>query len=132
MIVVIILICIIAFVVIWVKRNDAGTQNNGYNNQIAVTDSSHQPIYVAALGRDVPWNTQYDSYYDKQTDCYFFLNTDMDPPIWQYWFEGVSSEYGDYGWLEWDAKETRWYVQTSETKWELLPEKYASDLWHFD
>lgn len=126
------LIGIIAVVAFWTIKNRENGQNQGNNNQITVSDSSHQPIYVAALGRDVPWNTQYDSYYDKQTDCYFFLNTEMDPPIWQYWFEGVSSQYGDYGWLEWDARESRWYVQKTETKWELLPEKYASDLWHFD
>ena len=129
----VIVVVLILVVAAWVKHNGSGQQSTGNNNQIAVTDSSHQPIYVAALGRDVPWNAQYDMYYDKQTDCYFFLNTDMDPPIWQYWFEGVSSQYGeDYGWLEWDARESRWYVQTGETKWELLPEKYASDLWHFD
>lgn len=99
---------------------------------VSAGTESHQPMYVAALGRDVPWSNQYDSYYDAQTDCYFFLNTDVEPPIWQYWFEGISSQYGDYGWLEWDAKESRWYVQKSADKWELLPEQDASDLWHFD
>ncbi len=92
----------------------------------------HDPVYVPALGRDVPWDSEYDSYYDRQTDCYFFLNTDMDPPIWQYWFEGVSSDYGDYGWLEWDAKESRWYVQIRENQWEPLPEGKGTGLWHFD
>lgn len=126
------LIVFIAVVVVLNKDKIGQNHNTGNNNNQAVISEQHQDIYVPALGRDVPWSTQYDSYYDQQTDCYFFLNTEMDPPIWQYWFEGVSSQYGDYGWLEWDAKESRWYVQKTETKWELLPEKYASDLWHFD
>jgi hypothetical protein len=127
------LVIIILAVAFWVLKNrnhDNGGQNNntGYHQ----TDDRHDPIYVSALGRDVPWNSTYDSYYDKQTDCYFFLNTDVDPAIWQYWFEGISSDYGDYGWLEWDAREQRWYVQTGENKWEVLPENKGSDLWHFD
>ena len=107
------------------NRPETGSQQSSYSEQ-------HDAIYVSALGRDVPWNSEYDSYYDKQTDCYFILNTDMDPPIWQYWFEGISSDYGDYGWLEWDAKEEGWYVQTGYDKWEVLPEGKGSDLWHFD
>lgn len=94
---------------------------------------SHDPIYVAPLEREVSWSTQYDCYYDQPTDSYFFLNNNMDPPIWQYWFETVSADYGEYGWLEWDAKEKKWYVQVSDKKWEKLPEdKYSSYLWHFD
>lgn len=89
-------------------------------------------MFVPALNRDVPWSDEYESYYDEQSDCYFFLNTDVDPAIWQYWFEGISSQYGDYGWLEWDAKEKQWYVETGENKWEKLPDNQASDLWHFD
>lgn len=118
----------IVFAVQYIKEKDLVDGNPS----VSAGTESHQPIYVAALGRDVSWSAQYDSYYDAQTDCYFFLNTEMDPAVWQYWFEGISSQYGDYGWLEWDAKETRWYVQTGSDKWELLPETSASDLWHFD
>ena len=107
---------------------DDGYYDNGYDDR----PEQHDPVYVPALGRDVPWDREYDSYYDRQTDCYFILNTDMDPPIWQYWFEGVSSDYGDYGWLEWDAKENRWYVQIRENKWEPLPDGKGTGLWHFD
>ena len=104
----------------------------GYYEEYDNRPEQHEPMYVYVLGRDVAWDNEYDCYYDRQTDSYFFLNTDMDPPIWQYWFEGVSSDYGDYGWLEWDAKEGRWYVQTGETNWELLPEDKGTGLWHFD
>lgn len=122
------LVISVVFAVQYIREKDL----IGQSPDASVGTESHQPVYVSALGRDVPWSAQYDSYYDAQTDCYFFLNTDVDPAVWQYWFEGISSQYGDYGWLEWDAKESRWYVQTGAEKWELLPEKSASDLWHFD
>ena len=109
-------------------------QNNqpGYHEEYDNRPEQHDPIYVPALGRDVSWDTEYECYYDRQTDCYFFRNTDMDPPVWQYWFEGISSDYGDYGWMEWDAKEVRWYVQTGANNWEPLPADKTSGLWHFD
>ena len=130
---------LIAFIIVVVvlNKNKWGSNNNNYNqNQqhaIGVQSESHDSIYAAPLERDVPWNSEYDAYYDKQTDCYFFMNTEVDPPIWQYWFEGISSDYGDYGWMEWDARERRWYIQTGSDNWIVLPEKYdAGKLWHFD
>ena len=130
--VVLFVVCGIAFYI-----NDKFSSNdNGhddyYYEEYDDRPERHDPIYVPALGRDVAWDTEYETYYDRQTDCYFFLNMDMDPPIWQYWFEGISSDYGDYGWLEWDAKEMRWYVQTGSNSWQPLPENKGAGLWHFD
>lgn len=127
-----VLVAIVIGVAFYVRKNQGDGYQHDNNSGYHQSDERHDPIYVSALGRDVPWSKEYDSYYDKQTDSYFFLNTEMDPPIWQYWFEGISSDYGDYGWLEWDAKEGRWYVQTGEENWEVLPEAKGSDLWHFD
>ena len=45
------------------------------------------------------------NYYDKETDMYIYLNEDLDPPQFQYWLEGLSSQYGDYGWMEYDEAE---------------------------
>lgn len=102
--------------------------NNTYGKK-----ETHKPIYVSELERSVKWSNEYDSYYDPQTDCYFFLNTDVEPEIWQYWFESISSDYGDYGWMEYDYKERRWYIQTGNNTWEVLPSKYKNDpnLWYF-
>ena len=106
-----------------------GAQQSGYSQSV----EAHDPIYVNALGRDVQWSKKYNAYYDKETDCYFFQNTQMDPVVWQYWFEGTSSEYGDYGWMEWDARDSKWYVQTGKKKWEILPEdQIQPHFWHFD
>lgn len=127
------LVVVIIGIVFWAVNRREQNQPNDPPMQQHQQIETHDPIYVAALEREVSWSTQYDCYYDSPTDSYFFLNTNMEPPIWQYWFETVSSDYGDYGWLEWDAKEQKWYVQVSAKKWELLPaDKYSNYLWHFD
>ena len=123
-----VLMVIIAFVTL----PDSDSSRSSSENNSAYTRSTEDSIYVPALSRTVNWYAEYDSYYDEQTDCYFLLNTDMDPEIWQYWYEGISSDYGDYGWMEWDEKENRWYINTNADDWEPLPEKYdTSGLWHF-
>ena len=89
-------------------------------------------IYVPALSRTVYWNSQYDSFYDQPTDCYFYYNEDVDPADWQYYFEGVSSDYEDCGWMEWDSAKEKWYISPNGDDWEELPSKYdTTKLWHF-
>lgn len=95
------------------------------------TNTGHQSVYVEALERSVPWNAEYETYYDENTDCYFFKNYDLEPPIWQYWFEGVSTPYDEYGWMEYDFDENCWYIQTNAETWE----KYTGStdgLWHMN
>jgi len=111
--------------------------SGGYRTETAVqvdngTDSYDDTIYVNSIGRNVYWNNAYDSYYDQVTDCYLVYNDEIDPPVWQYWYEGISSDYGDYGWMEWDYDENIWYIE-SESGWDKLPEKYndTERLWHF-
>lgn len=88
-------------------------------------------IYVEELGRYCHWWPEYDSYYDPETDCYFWYNDEIDYPAWHYWYEGISSNYGDYGWMEYDEAEQRWYIEKDYCDWIVLPEKYNSDrLWH--
>ena len=76
------------------------------------------------------------NYYDKSTEGYAWLNTDIDPPQFQYWFEGISSEYGEYGWMEYDNDEDRWYIELSQGDWQPLDsavyEANADRLWHID
>ena len=77
------------------------------------------------------WDAESDNYYDAATDCWLWYNTDMDPPVWQYWYEGISSDYGDYGWMEHDS--TGWYIEASYENWIRLPAKYdASGLWYIE
>ena len=72
-----------------------------------------------------------DSYYDEDSDCWIWYNTEVDPPVWQYWVEGISSDFGDYGWMEHD--EDGWWIEASYGNWIQLPDKYPVDgLWYID
>lgn len=75
------------------------------------------------------WDRDADSYYDASTDCWLWYNTDVEPPIWQYWYEGISSDYGEYGWMEHDS--SGWYIEKSQDNWIQLPGRYdTSNLWY--
>ena len=95
----------------------------------AVQDS----YYVKSLGRSCDWNDEYDCYYDEETDCYFWYNNTTKTHTWQYWYEGISSDFGDYGWMEWDKKEQEWLIEEYDGEWIILPEEYdRSRLWHVE
>ncbi len=81
--------------------------------------------------RKLTWDYGYDSYYDRDSDCYLWYNTDVAPNLWQYWYEGISSDYGDYGWMEYE--ESGWYIEESDGYWVSLPDFYdKSRLWHIE
>ena len=104
-------------------------QNSGYYNNF--NQSSYVPedsIYVEELGRTCYLDGE--DYYDEETKCWFYY--DDYNGNWKYWFDGISSDYGDYGWMEYDYDDGNWYVQTGEDDWEVLPYFYnQSQLWHF-
>ena len=69
-----------------------------------------------------------DSYYDETTDCWAWYNTDVEPAVWQFWVEGISSDYGDYGWMEHDP--SGWFIEKSEGEWIPVPDQYdTTSLW---
>ncbi len=112
-----------------IDKNSGNAGNTG-NQEANLSDKNE--IFVEEIGRTCKWNSEYESYYDKTTDCYFWKNDTIDPPQWQYWYEDVSSDYGDYGWMEYDFDEKIWYIEVSEGKWDPLPDKYdTTELWHF-
>ncbi len=79
--------------------------------------------------RQMSWDYGYESYYEKESDCWLWYNTDVAPNLWQYWYEGISSDFGDFGWMEYE--EGVWYIESSAGEWIPLPEKYLSDrLWY--
>ncbi|MBR4223548.1 MAG: hypothetical protein IKR73_01935 [Oscillospiraceae bacterium] len=90
-------------------------------------------LYIDAIGRECEFDASLSEYYDPETKCHFWYNDLVEPPIWQYWYEGISSDHGDYGWMEYDEDEGRWYIETDESGWVVLPDKYdTSGLWHID
>ncbi len=93
-------------------------------------DTQHSDsIYVSEIDRTLPWVEDYESYYDSVTDCYVWYNSYAGE--WQYWYEGISSDFGDYGWMEYDRQEKQWYIERNEGDWVVLPSKYdRSKLWY--
>lgn len=73
------------------------------------------------------WYDDYDSYYDPVSDCYIWYNDAVG--IWQYWYEGISSDYGDYGWME--HYDDGWFIEAEDSEWVPLPTKYdQARLWY--
>ena len=99
----------------------------------AVVETQKMPssVYVKEINRTCYLDGE--DYYDEKTQCWFWYNTDVVPGQWQYWYEGISSDYGDYGWMEYDDDKGIWYIEFSDGKWKKLPDKYdTTDLWHFE
>lgn len=110
------------------------TYNNGSDYQTIVNTNIElfgDSIYVDSIDRTLDWNDEYQSYYDPVSDCYLWYDTDDEPAVWQYWYENISSDYGDYGWMEYELDEDQWYIEADEGNWIKLPSKYdTSELWH--
>ena len=65
-----------------------------------------------------------DSYYDADNEQFWlWYNTDVFPHIWQYWYEPISSNYEDYGWMEHDVN--GWWIEESDGNWKPLSTTYA-------
>lgn len=84
-------------------------------------------IYISEIDRYCSLDGE--DYYDSETDCYFYIDYDNETPIVLYWYEDFSSEYGDYGWLDYDERDGNWYVEVDYDEWEIVdnPPDY---FWH--
>ncbi len=116
--------------------------------QISLTESGFSEdgdtVYLARNGQNsfsfsseqfadktLVWDRDADSYYDADSSCWLWCNVDVDPPVWQYWYEGISSDFGDFGWMEHDSD--GWFIEASEGNWIAVPGKYdVSGLWYID
>ena len=95
-----------------------------------VASSAKDSVYVEEIGRTCYLDGE--DWYDSVTECWFWFNDEEAPYQWQYWYEGISSDYGDYGWMEFDMDSQQWYIEVSEGDWQQLPDTYdTSGLWHF-
>ena len=105
------------------------TSNNSFGSARYETASAKNSIYVEEIGRTCYMDGE--DWYDSQTECWFYYNDSVAPYQWQYWYEGISSDYGDYGWMEYDMGEEAWYIETYNGNWVHLPADYdTSKLWH--
>ena len=98
-------------------------------------------LYLDEIGEDVykvvsedqdpekrlEWNEEFCGYYDDLSDGYVWY--DVKREQWRYWFNGISSDYKDYGWMVY--KPEGWRIQKDDVDWIKLPEKYdRSKLWY--
>lgn len=113
------------------ETEDAGYES-GYqsgNGSGSTPEKVSDSIYVEEIGRMCYLDGM--DWYDSETKCWFWYNNETAPYQWQYWYEDISSDYGDYGWMEYDMGEDAWYVEAAEGEWIPLPQQYdTSDLWH--
>ncbi len=124
-------VCSIAlpFLIIFVGLIAAGISNHSSGSSRYETESARNSIYVEEIGRICYLDGE--DWYDSQTECWFYYNDSVSPYQWQYWYEGISSDYGDYGWMEYDMNEEAWYIETDNGNWVHLPADYdTSKLWH--
>ena len=91
--------------------------------------SYHRVTDPLRADRILTYDTQEDSYCDDDGIYWLWYNVDVDPPVWQYWVEGISSDYGDFGWMEHESD--GWWIEASEGNWIPLPDQYDADsLWY--
>lgn len=95
--------------------------------------NGHSYIEVLDTGRTCRWYSEYDSYFDPKTDCYFWFNDEVSPNEWQYWYEEISDAYGEYGWMEYDQAQDKWYIEVDDGEWEALDSDTLPDyMWHIE
>ena len=107
--------------------------DESFDETIALSRTGDQAYSISEGGSDktLVWDESADSYYDADTDCWLWYNTDVEPAVWQYWYEGISSDFGDYGWMEHDAD--GWFIEEDYNSWIPLPDGYdQSGLWYIE
>ena len=78
--------------------------------------------------KHLTWDYGARSYYDYDSDCYLWYNTDVSPNLWQYWYDDIAGD-NYYGWMECEGED--WYIEVSDTDWELY-EGDTDGLWHIE
>ena len=99
-------------------------KNDGYNSFLVLESAS------GSADKTLVWDSSSDSYYDESSDCWIWYNMEVDPYIWQYWYESISSDFDEGGWMEHES--SGWYIEQSPGNWIDLPARYDTDsLWYF-
>lgn len=129
----------------WQQNDGSGSEGNSsygdpsynpdrFGTEIWLRDLGHQTYAIsdeANYDRVLVWDEGESSYYDQDSELWAWFNTEVDPPLWQYWYEPISQDYGDYGWMEYE--DGLWYIEADEGEWIQVPEEYDTEpLWHID
>ena len=77
------------------------------------------------------WSSYDEAYHDEKTDMWFWYNNYVEPGVWQYWYDDISYDFGDYGWMEYE--DGIWWIERDYGDWIQVPSNYdTSVLWHID
>lgn len=114
----------------YVEDYDYETNLEIYGNNLYL-DEVQENIYQVCEETDdyekhLTWDYGSDSYYDYESNCYIWYNTDVVPNLWQYWYDDIAGD-SYYGWMECEGQD--WYIEISDTEWELYTGD-TTDLWH--
>ncbi len=102
---------------VWLDRNEDGSYTISSDGK-------------ESYDKKITWDYGSDSYYDREAECWLWYNTDVVPNLWQYWYEGISSEY-ESGWMEYEPD--GWYIETDFGEWIELPAGTDTErLWHME
>lgn len=103
-----------------------------YGNEIYLNEVSPNTYRICSQKADyekhIIWDYGAQSYYDYDSDCYLWYNTDVSPNLWQYWYDDIAGD-NYYGWMECEGND--WYIEVSDTMWERY-EGDTSQLWHIE
>lgn len=70
-----------------------------------------------------------DNFYDNATGLYLYYSEQFG--VWQYWYEPISGNFGDYGWLEHDPD--GWWIEVDKDNWIKVPSNFdTSNLWYIE
>lgn len=78
--------------------------------------------------KHITWDYGAKSYYDYESDCYLWYNTDVSPNLWQYWYDDIAGD-AYYGWMECEGD--AWFIEVSDTEWDRYSGD-TSELWHIE
>ena len=114
----------------WVEETETNLEI--YGTDIYLDEISPEVYRICDEEEDyekhLTWDYGARSYYDYDSDCYLWYNTDVSPNLWQYWFDDIAGD-NYYGWMECEGDD--WYIEVSDTEWELY-EGDTDGLWHIE
>ena len=83
-------------------------------------DNRYKIVYFFSADKTLAWDGE--NFHDAELDFYIWYNDEFEQ--YQYWYEPISGDYGDYGWMEYDTRNKHWYIEEEKGHWIMVPEKY--------
>ena len=136
------IVCLFMFFVIKNIVSPSSTSNT--RNSVSNIEIWGRTIYLKSEGnqtysisgtasdydKKLTWDYGEESYYEKDSRCFLWYNTDVAPNLWQYYYVGISTSYPDgCGWMEYEP--TGWYIEKSPSNW-VKYEGNTSNFWHLE